>query len=248
MIETKNNFHTKTMIWFTLFLTSAVYFIPALLWNSLKNDTWFYISAFIFMLLFSFYLIMPLKNAKIKISRRFSLPDTFGYCLFIFTLCFLYYAVIEKMLDAYNIKDSRYSIFYYINSAYSEINFHAGRFPFSIVNTTGILTALLVPLLEELFFRSYIQDSMKKYYGVWFSISAPAFIVGLRHFSLFAINGQYFCPASYFFAFAAFFGFCFFGYVYEVKNNLLPAVIVHFTANISFLLCFKFFSAVISVC
>ena len=78
--------------------------------------------------------------------------------------------------------------------------------------------AIVVPIAEELMFRGYVLDSIKRMHGDWTAIFWSAFLFGLVHFDPF-ISGQ------------AFIGGFIYGWIRIKTGSLLPSIAGHMIWN-----------------
>ncbi len=96
--------------------------------------------------------------------------------------------------------------------------------PFSFVLAL-ISIIILAPLLEEVLFRGFLQNFLKKYLGVIGSICITAFIFALFHYSPVQRLGNFSVVGSLFVL--AFF----LGFIYERQQNLISSIVLHATFN-----------------
>ncbi len=161
-----------------------------------------------------------------------------NYCVITFIACICYFSAIEYIIKSMGLSGGQYSIFKYLDSLMLHIQGRAGissghRF----IRETGFMLVVMLPLCEELFFRCYLQESLKRYYNVYFAVTVPALLVAARHLALFTILCEPIGYSAVFLCFAAFVSFAFFGWVYEREENVFSSMIVHFAGNLSFGVC-----------
>lgn len=88
-----------------------------------------------------------------------------------------------------------------------------------------ITIVILAPILEEFFFRGFLQNFFKKYFNRWTSILITSIIFAFVHFS----NTQKLANIT---IVGSIFIFSFFlGYVYEKQKSLISAIFLHATFN-----------------
>lgn len=243
MFENRRFINREEGIFISLVLSTAVYFVPALLYRLLSPKIWIYSTYSFFAILFCAYILIPLIYSRVKFSFQINFFRVNNYSVGIFLAGFLYFWLIEHILRTNGLADSRNSIFSYLDSMGRLIEKGAGisrqdRF----INESGMFLSILLPIAEEMFFRCYLQETIKRYFSVLFAITAPALCVTLRHLSLFMISGAPVNFSAISVMAAAFVSFCIFGYVYEKEDNVFSSMIVHFMGNISFGVCFFIFS------
>ncbi len=238
MIENRRFINREDGVLLAIFITTLIYFIPSLTYKTLDAKNWVYFLYSFFALLFIAYAAIPMIFSRIKISPQMNLFRLNNYCVITFIACILYFGAIEYILKSMGLSGGQYSIFKYLDSLILHIQSQAGitsnhRF----IREAGLMLAVMLPLCEELFFRCYLQESLKRYYNIYFAVTVPALLVAARHLALFTILCQPVGYSAVFLCFAAFISFAFFGWVYEKEENVLSSMIVHFTGNLSFGVC-----------
>ncbi|HCG91497.1 MAG TPA: hypothetical protein DEZ08_06635 [Dehalococcoidia bacterium] len=101
-----------------------------------------------------------------------------------------------------------------------EINYSSLIFKWPFLILSVISLVLVVPVFEEIFFRTYLITCFKRL-GMWQSIILAAFIFGLFHGGQFEII----VVAS------TFFTGIILGYIYCKLNTILPCIIIHGVQN-----------------
>ena len=90
---------------------------------------------------------------------------------------------------------------------------------------------IVVPVLEELFFRNYIQKGLSKLYNPITSIIVTAILFSFIHIQVFALF-TYYLDFSLYSSFFAFFGGLISGYLYYKSKSLIPSILFHMTWNL----------------
>jgi len=85
-----------------------------------------------------------------------------------------------------------------------------------------LVTGLVAAIVEETFFRGWLQTMLRKSVGPLTSIVVAAFLFGLAHTFM----------GFHFLRFATFFPGLVMGYLKERTGNILPAICYHFLGNI----------------
>lgn len=96
--------------------------------------------------------------------------------------------------------------------------------PYLLVFST-LLVAVVVPIIEEIVFRGFLQQWLKRFMNPYFAITATGFAFALAHFS--TIQGLSNLPIIT----ALFILALFLGYLRERQGNLLAPIALHATVN-----------------
>ncbi len=248
MIENRRFINREDGVFLVIFITTLIYFIPSIIYKTLDARSWTYFSLLFFASLFIAYAAIPLIYSRIKISAQLNIFRLNNYCVLTFIACILYFSLIEYIFQASGIPGEQYSIFKYLDLLILHIKNAAGIKPADkFIKEVAIMLIIALPVCEELFFRCYLQESLKRYYNIYFAITIPALLVAARHLALFTIL----CiPADFsalFITAAAFVSFAFYGYIYEREDNVFSSIIVHFTGNIAFGVCSIIFGGGIKI-
>jgi membrane protease YdiL (CAAX protease family) len=248
MIENRRFINQEDGVMISIFITTLVYFMPSIVWGALDARSWIYFVYSFFTILFIAYAAVPLYYSRINFSFQINVFRINNYSVLVFLACFLYFGAIELFFKHAGIEAGQYSIFKYIDSLILHIQEKAGlKTGNKFIGEAGLMLAILLPICEELFFRCYMQESLKRYYNIYFAVFVPALLVAVRHLALFTILCRPLGYSALFLTFAAFVSFAFFGYVYEREENVLSSMIVHFAGNVSFGVCSIFFGGGINL-
>jgi len=238
MIENRRFINREDGVLIAIFITTLIYFLPSLAYKALDARSWIYFVYSFFAILFIAYAAIPMVFSRISISPQINVFRVNNFSVLTFAACFLYFGAIEYALKYMNLSGGQYSIFQYIDSMILHIQGSAGiKADNKFIREAGLMLAVMLPVCEELFFRCYLQESLKRYYNIYFAVTVPALLVAVRHLALFTILCQPMGYSAIFLTFAAFVSFVFFGYVYEKEENVLSSIIVHFAGNISIGVC-----------
>lgn len=242
MIENRRFINREDGVMISMFISTLVYFIPSIAWGAFDAKFWVYFVYSFFTLLFVVYAVVPLYFSRVNFSFQLNLFRLNNYCVGAFVACVLYFGAIELFFKNSGLAGNEYSIFKYLDSLILHIQEKAGiKSGNKFVAEASLMLAVMMPVCEELFFRCYMQESLKRYYSLRFAVIVPALLVAARHLALFTILCA---PVGYqaiFLFIAAFVSFAFFGYVFEKEENVLASMIVHFAGNLSFGVCSIFF-------
>ncbi len=85
-----------------------------------------------------------------------------------------------------------------------------------------ILTVLVAPFVEEVFFRSFLYQAFRKRYGVTAGILISAIVFGFFHFSFLAALPVFILIGI------------FLGYIFEKFHSVYPAIMLHALNNFVF--------------
>ncbi len=85
-----------------------------------------------------------------------------------------------------------------------------------------ILTVLIAPFVEEIFFRSFLYQAFRKRYGITVGILISAVIFGLFHFSFLTVLPVFILIGI------------FLGYIFEKFHSVYPAIMLHALNNFVF--------------
>ena len=85
-----------------------------------------------------------------------------------------------------------------------------------------ILTVVIAPFVEEVFFRSFLYQAFRKRYGVTVGILISAVIFGLFHFSFLVVLPVFVLIGI------------FLGYIFEKFHSVYPAIMLHALNNFVF--------------
>gem|GEM_PF-1129582 len=85
-----------------------------------------------------------------------------------------------------------------------------------------ILTVVIAPFVEEVFFRSFLYQAFRKRYGVTVGILISAVIFGLFHFSFLVVLPVFVLIGI------------FLGYIFEKFHSVYPAMMLHALNNFVF--------------
>lgn len=91
-----------------------------------------------------------------------------------------------------------------------------------------LLTVIIAPVVEELFFRSFLYQAFRKRYGVLLGILISALLFGLFHFSFLEVLPVYIVIGI------------FLGYVFERFHSVYPSIMLHSLNNFVFFLLLVF--------
>lgn len=95
------------------------------------------------------------------------------------------------------------------------------------INSLG--TIILFPICEELFFREYILNNLRKRYSFLFSLIFSSFLFSIMHFPY---TEMYFdLEYSFNQTYIAFFGGLFLGFLYLKSKSIGPPIIMHICWN-----------------
>lgn len=90
-----------------------------------------------------------------------------------------------------------------------------------------IYSTLLIPVMEELFFRGMVlEDFLRKRMGVFLSISLSAFLFSLSHLNFMALE------TSFFFALSNFLFGLVAGAIYYLRRSVMHVIILHLFVNL----------------
>lgn len=87
-----------------------------------------------------------------------------------------------------------------------------------------LLTVVIAPIVEEMFFRSFLYQAFRKKYGVTLGIMISALLFGLFHFSFLVVLPVYFLIGVLL------------GYVFEKFQSVYPSMMLHALNNLVFFL------------
>lgn len=85
-----------------------------------------------------------------------------------------------------------------------------------------IVTVIIAPIVEEMFFRSFLYQAFRKQYGVALGILISALLFGLFHFSFLEVLPVFIVMGI------------FLGYVFEKFHSVYPAIMLHALNNFFF--------------
>ena len=118
---------------------------------------------------------------------------------------------------------------------YQEVSFDIFKFDFTFkrLNYLNILSSILIiPIIEELFFRNYIQNGLTKYYKPFNAIILSSILFAFIHVNFASLFFE-FMDFSLHHAYIALFGGLISGILFHKSKSIIPSIVFHIFWNLT---------------